>query len=255
MIKFLRKIRQKLIEQSKVRSYFLYAIGEIILVVIGILIALQVNTWNEQKKLNDQEKKYLLRLLNDTKTDIESFTAEIARLEKNNKTTAEFCNLLKDKNSNDSLLVNSASNFLIYGSLYPHFNPSLATFQDLSSTGNLGLIKNTKLRDNITLHYHMYNLINSDIQINIDWAFPIDAPLFVETDVLKFETNNTSFLFPDESIKSKAESLRKNQDLYIRNAALHYWVNKDCVSILKKVKNETNIFIKLLESNIYPENK
>ncbi len=50
MIKFFRKIRQKLITENKFSKYLLYAIGEIILVVIGILIALQFNNRNEQRK-------------------------------------------------------------------------------------------------------------------------------------------------------------------------------------------------------------
>jgi hypothetical protein len=49
MLKFFRTIRKKLIEQNNVRKYMLYAIGEILLVVIGIFIALQVNNWNELK--------------------------------------------------------------------------------------------------------------------------------------------------------------------------------------------------------------
>ncbi|OIP46725.1 MAG: hypothetical protein COZ16_00915 [Flavobacteriaceae bacterium CG_4_10_14_3_um_filter_31_253] len=74
MIKFFRKIRQKLIEQQKVRSYFLYAIGEIILVVIGILIALQINNWNEIRKLNKTEKEFLSNIYNDLVIDSTQFT-------------------------------------------------------------------------------------------------------------------------------------------------------------------------------------
>ena len=50
MIKFLRRIRQKLLSENKISKYVLYAIGEIFLVVIGILIALQINNWNETRK-------------------------------------------------------------------------------------------------------------------------------------------------------------------------------------------------------------
>lgn len=50
MLRFFRQLRKKLMEQNKVRTYILYAIGEIFLVVIGILIALQVNNWNESRK-------------------------------------------------------------------------------------------------------------------------------------------------------------------------------------------------------------
>jgi len=93
-------------------------------------------------------------------------------------------------------------------------------------------------------------LIKLEFQININWAVPIDAPLFIETDALKFETNNTAFLFPDESITEKAKSLRNNQDLYTRNAALHYWINRDCIAILKEMRDKTGAFINLLERHI-----
>ena len=49
MLKFFRRIRQKLIAENKVGKYLIYAIGEIVLVVIGILIALWINNWNEGK--------------------------------------------------------------------------------------------------------------------------------------------------------------------------------------------------------------
>jgi len=59
MLKFFRTIRKKLIEQDNVRKYLLYAVGEILLVVIGILIALQINNWNEFSK-NRNYEIYLL---------------------------------------------------------------------------------------------------------------------------------------------------------------------------------------------------
>lgn len=54
MLKFFRSIRKKLVEQNKIRSYLLYALGEILLVVLGILIALQVNNWNEERKMDER---------------------------------------------------------------------------------------------------------------------------------------------------------------------------------------------------------
>jgi len=50
MIKFFRKIRRQLLTENRFSKYLLYAIGEIVLVVIGILIALQINIWNENRK-------------------------------------------------------------------------------------------------------------------------------------------------------------------------------------------------------------
>ncbi len=63
MIKFFQKIRQKLLKQSKIQSYFIYAIGEIVLVVIGILIALSINNWN-QERIVKIENQVILQNLN-----------------------------------------------------------------------------------------------------------------------------------------------------------------------------------------------
>ena len=59
MIKFFRKIRQKLLSENKFSKYLIYSIGEIVLVVIGILIALGINNWNNEQKDKQAELKYL----------------------------------------------------------------------------------------------------------------------------------------------------------------------------------------------------
>ena len=73
MIKFFRRIRQQLLSENKTSKYLLYAIGEIILVVIGILIALQINNWNEIQKLKGEE----IKLIQSFKTSIETDTITI----------------------------------------------------------------------------------------------------------------------------------------------------------------------------------
>ncbi|MGB5203859.1 MAG: DUF6090 family protein, partial [Eudoraea sp.] len=65
MIKFFRRIRQSLLTENKIGQYLKYAIGEILLVVIGILIALQINNWNEVKKTEVKIKNSLVALRND----------------------------------------------------------------------------------------------------------------------------------------------------------------------------------------------
>ena len=72
MIKFFRKIRQRLLSQNRFSRYFVYAVGEILLVVIGILIALQVNNWNEERNQRQVELKYFYNLKNDLLADNES---------------------------------------------------------------------------------------------------------------------------------------------------------------------------------------
>ena len=62
MIKFFRKIRQQLLQENRFSKYLLYAIGEIVLVVIGILIALQINNWNENRKVDGEMLKILTEI-------------------------------------------------------------------------------------------------------------------------------------------------------------------------------------------------
>lgn len=69
MIKFFRKIRQNLLSEGKTGKYLKYAVGEIILVVIGILLALQLNNWNEQRKLKVQEVELLNYALENIERD------------------------------------------------------------------------------------------------------------------------------------------------------------------------------------------
>ncbi len=70
MLRFFRQIRQKLIEKENMRKYFWYALGEIFLVMIGILLALQINIWNENRKTREQADAYLRNVQSDLITDI-----------------------------------------------------------------------------------------------------------------------------------------------------------------------------------------
>lgn len=71
MIKFFNKLRRKLIEEKRISAYFSYAVGEVFLVVIGILIALQVNNYNENKKLQNSASEHLLVVKEDLQKDRE----------------------------------------------------------------------------------------------------------------------------------------------------------------------------------------
>ncbi len=93
MIKFFRKIRQNLLSENKFSKYLIYAIGEIVLVVIGILIALQINNWNENNKLETKKQDYYQQLLEDLKKDKE-FSRKTIELF--NKRREEFENYQKE---------------------------------------------------------------------------------------------------------------------------------------------------------------
>ena len=95
MIKFFRKIRYNLMEKNKTGKYLKYAFGEIVLVVIGILIALQINNWNENRKAKNNEVVLVKQLLEDAKTDSIFFTDRIKSLKGQKRfynELVQFCN-------------------------------------------------------------------------------------------------------------------------------------------------------------------
>lgn len=80
MIKIFRNIRQNLLAEGKTTKYLKYAIGEIVLVVIGILIALQINNWNEDKADQKKEINYLKSIKNEMESNLQSVKIEEQRI-------------------------------------------------------------------------------------------------------------------------------------------------------------------------------
>jgi type II secretory pathway pseudopilin PulG len=124
MINFFRKIRENMIKENRVSKYILYAIGEIVLVVIGILIALSINNWNEQKKTEEKTKSSLLALRNDLILDTllinknlpeikfqlqlnESLRARIAKPKATLDTLIQIARYEFNPNWNDQILYNT----------------------------------------------------------------------------------------------------------------------------------------------------
>lgn len=105
MIKFFRKTRQKMIKDNKVTKYLLYAIGEILLVVIGILIALQINNNNETKKARAFEVKMLHEVRNELINDTIYFNMIKKRAESSLKGGKEMLRLYGDKETNTDTIM------------------------------------------------------------------------------------------------------------------------------------------------------
>ena len=168
MIKFFRKIRQNLLMENKTGKYFKYAIGEIVLVVIGILIALQINTWNEQRKENIQERFILLKLQNDINSDIITI---------DNQISVNTSNLLDFKKAAAILLNNEVGDITTFRDKFGNilnisgFNQKQTTFRNLVSTGKIELIKNQALLDSIVIYYdndyHSWDTAMKDYTRNI----------------------------------------------------------------------------------------
>lgn len=158
MIKFFRKIRQSLLSEGKIGKYLKYAIGEIVLVVIGILIALQINNWNEGRKEANYEQKILKELKSDftyNKSELNRNIVKSKALSQNCDSLLVLFNLPKDK-------VAPSQFFKYMRKLggYSTFNPSDGALYNLMSSGNLNIIKNDSLR----MHLARWSGILDDVK-------------------------------------------------------------------------------------------
>ena len=142
-------------EQNKTGKYFKYAVGEIVLVVIGILIALQINNWNESRKQDFERIKLVQNIISDFKIT-NSRLEESLNLSKNtNANISKYLNLSDSDFINlpiDSLLKFSYS---IFQEL--EFEPLLSSYERSISTGKLELIKNEKFHQLIPDFFQAFN--------------------------------------------------------------------------------------------------
>ena len=148
MLKFFRNIRLRLLKEGKTTNYIKYAIGEIILVVIGILIALQVNNWNEQQKLKTSEQQVLKSLLKEFQYNQELLEKTILRNKENlavaqnlGKYTGPHLPPIDEKELSRSMV--GVFKYMV------NYLPSMGTLYDIINSGKLSLISNQELRANL----------------------------------------------------------------------------------------------------------
>lgn len=173
MIKFFRRIRQNLLSEGKTGKYLKYAAGEIILVVIGILIALQLNEWNDQRKELKLEKEYYCRLLDDVKLDNEQIQNLLQLAEER----------LGASNESVRLLLNDSSKKVEIGTklsmsgkaIYSDFEPNNSAYEDLKSGANLNIISDKSIIKALNHYFNRVEELKSIIMINgkhaVDIAF------------------------------------------------------------------------------------
>lgn len=144
MLRFFRQIRKTLMEQNKVRSYLFYAIGEILLVVIGILIALQVNNWNEQRKLSQELDSYARAITLDLENDISALDISIHQAKISQILLDSLISYSRSLQNIDE--VRNIDLFLLSRrSSYRAIAWSRSTLQELKSSGALRYVQNDSL--------------------------------------------------------------------------------------------------------------
>ena len=214
MLTFLRKARKSLLDSllagkagDSARKYFLYAIGEVALVVIGILIALQINNWNEERKEGKEERKILNELLKTFKSDQEEFRNLMKYMIEIDQGYYDILNYVdKDLPYSDSL----NSKFLWLTQLRP-WNYDKTAFSSLQNKG-IELIKDDSIRQYIVnvYEYRYPRLVGSfeNFEANIrEYSRPIIRKHFrIETTAEEnYENGNAYVPINFEELKRMTE--------------------------------------------------
>ncbi len=160
MIKFFRHIRRSLINQNQMGKYFKYAIGEILLVVIGILIALQINNWNEAKKEHKIGIQFLKGISNDIKKDLVLVDSLLKLNQQTFSIISSIDSVFHKKPfyyaKRNSQLFSKPDTLDFEHVFYRNvsFRPINSTYNSLISDGKTALIKNKSLLDEIQRIYN-----------------------------------------------------------------------------------------------------
>ncbi|TWO31348.1 hypothetical protein E1J38_013840 [Seonamhaeicola sediminis] len=251
MIKFFRKIRQKLLSESKFSKYLLYAVGEIVLVVIGILIALQINNQNIYKHERSIERTYLKALkaeyeINLTKLN-ETIDLNYRIIASSNKLIEVFQQNVLDTISEKTVMKYFFNTF----SDEVNYKPSKGVHTEIISSGNLKLIQNEILKRKFsTFESSLDEIRHQENEINISRLEIMEH--FRNQGNLKRYLSSMGWEFNWESIFEKRNNKELFTSLRFFNGLFFFQntsvgANYFCYEPIKRDMEET---IKLIESEL-----
>jgi hypothetical protein len=214
MISLFKKIRQKLLSQNRVTQYMAYAIGEIFLVVIGILIALQINNANESRKLKVKEAILLGEMKANLQSDLLDLEFNISGNNKRIISNETILAALGEKRPfHDSLKT-------YFGSIFGNFQLSenTASWENLKSVG-LDLISDDSLRNRISYLYSTRYVYLENTEKGLDDGYQWDYfyPMILKNltiDTLWASASPNNY---DELLKDKEFQEVLKMNLFIRN--------------------------------------
>jgi len=168
MIKFLRKIRQKLLTENKFSKYLLYAVGEILLVVIGILIALSINNWNDARKDRIAEKELYRTLIKSLESDLEDVRSKTMILD--SALAAQRIFITESFDEVNSKFTEEEINRMIWqvGNTSYSFVPNVSLYTKISQNQQIDLIQSDALQkkviDLFEVHYWEYKDLDTTLE-------------------------------------------------------------------------------------------
>ena len=195
MLTFFRRIRKGLLGDGATTKYLLYAVGEIALVVIGILIALQINNWNESRKERVEEREVLMNLKKALESDLDNqFMKHLLQSESDVKKI----NLVLE-NIENNLPFNDSSRFylkVLTSDAGKVWTPQVAAYNRLESKG-LDLISNDRLLDSILNIYSLdYYTITRQFNNYLRNVYDYGRPIIRRKFLAKFVGETWDGLFP-----------------------------------------------------------
>ena len=241
MLRFFRQIRQRLLTDNKFSKYLLYAIGEILLVVIGILIAIQVDNWNEERQIDEAIDKSLIKLRGDLLYDLAQFdnldSIHSYWKEQNaNITDKLIAGKLKKVDSVEQILPGRLTFFFL--------TIKTSSQQEMINTGLMYKLDST-LQNNIDDYYELSRFemkkLNADLQDYAAHFLNIENRRYLNAAQRLIYGRNTEYI--DWSWLKDPYS-----DLYIdfeNMLGWHYGLIGDYEKVLEKLRNQA---IKTIES-------
>jgi len=189
MIKFFRHIRQRLLGENRFTKYMLYALGEIILVVIGILLALQINTWNQQRQNIKKEGQFLSEINENLNEDLQAIEKNLAFNQKKYEAMDSAFHYMalmqKDKRYGKQF-----SSLLPVLSNGVYFSPSRIAFDGIVSTGQIEIIRHVNLRKQLARYYVDQSLdgVQDQLKTTTQQFLDITVPKMINKEMTLFFT-------------------------------------------------------------------
>ena len=232
MIKFFRKIRQNLLLEGKTGKYLKYAVGEIVLVVIGILIALQINNWNEDRKATNKLHNYTQKLINDIVSDTVNLNTLINKGKKRQLEIETYFEYFDSGNKTLDKLLDSANQVDL--TLFRYL-PISYTFQDMQQSGNTALLTEDQRKAFVELNNAQEFLI-----IIIEKAIAdIKDEQYKRNTYLDFDLSNSNFYEItswNQNDDSKHQGLLHFHNLLTNYHNLIRWTENQGIVIREKSK-------------------
>jgi len=237
MIKFFRKIRLNLISDGKTGKYLKYAIGEIILVVIGILIALQINNWNELRKEQSEELRLLEEIKANLETTLNNFTLDTIY----NSNTISYYRKINNYIEKDLPYNNDLDSAFSAIGLFSSPYTINTAYKTLLSKG-IDIIQNKTLKEKIT---NFYEVEAMSLLVDVDraeWSLTdnVVSPFFSKQ-IRRIDTTSLNIARPIDF-----ESLKHNDEfinilgLLIRERRKNILYQKNCMLSIQNLIESIN---------------